>query len=119
MSPHVNASRNGGKRFNNSDESDVSDEVLKKVHQKIRKNFDRKKSSKFENFPEIFENFRKFSIEILRKFSILKNRFFQIFSKIFENFSIEILKSIFDQKFSIFLLDFFLNRFKIDWKDQK
>ena len=63
MSPQGNASRNGGKRSNNSGESDVSDAVSKKNHQKIRKTFGRKKSPKFEKFsifPKIFENFRNF-----------------------------------------------------------
>ena len=88
MSPHVNASRNGGKRFNNSDESHVSDEVLKKVHQKIRKIFDRKNLESLKKKSETFsENFRKnrFSkFEIFRRISIEN---FQKISKISEKFS--------------------------------
>ena len=106
---------------------------LKKDHGKRLKIFDRKSISKsrsknfrkfrknqdFFDFFIFFENFRKienrkkldfnwkFSENFRKKWKNRKILIFSKISKIFENFSISILKSIFDQKFSIFFHDFF------------
>ena len=67
------------------------------------------------------ENVRNFfKIEIFAEIfgKIEKSRFSKK-NVNFEKFSVEILKSIFDQKFSIFFHDFFLNRFRILWIIQK
>ena len=76
---------------------------------KIFKNFEKINIFDFFFFFEKFQlksNFFRFSI--FRKiFEKMKNRKNLDFFEIFEKFSISILKSIFDQKFSIFFHDFF------------
>ena len=87
----------------------------------------------FRDFPKIFEKFEKsenpkFSLIILttdfsifRKFS--ENHDFsenlENFRKISENFSIEILKSIFDQKFLVFFHELFLKPLLIFLENSK
>ena len=87
----------------------------------------------FENFPknrkiEIFiENFRKIEISKIfenrdfrwkfRFFDFSKN--FQKMSKIFWKLPLFFWNRVFDQKFSIFFDDLFLNRSRIFWAIQK
>ena len=85
----------------------------------------------FEISVENFQIFKKSRFSIFRKFSmkilIFSNFRFSMKILIFRKFSgnldflkiwkfpTKISKSIFDQKFSIFFLDFFLNRYRISW----
>ena len=75
-------------------------------NRKIRKIFNSNPIIKIFRFFDFSKNFRK----------KWKNRKNLDFFEIFEKFPISILKSIFDQKFSIFFHDLFLNRYRINWR---